>query len=132
MHIVIGHTAAYCYSISRPGYHPPVSHAECSLGLIRDSSRGSKKKKNDRSQLVQSICVDAGMIWGARAYLEISSSKSSEKLAHDDKEKQEEEDNTLPPMYIRSYQKYNSISYARSDPLWDQYTLSTDFTTKYC
>lgn len=50
---------AHCYHPSQPGHHPHPSQAECSSGLIR------------ASKYLQSICVDAGMYLGARAYLEI-------------------------------------------------------------
>lgn len=60
MHIiVVGHTMAYCYNPQAPGVHPPLSQAECSLGLVRTAKH------------LQSVCVDGGMYLGARAFLEI-------------------------------------------------------------
>lgn len=56
---VVGHTMAFCYSPRYPNVHPPDSHAECALGLIRAT--------NDLS----GFCVDGGMYVGARAFMEI-------------------------------------------------------------
>ena len=58
---VVGHTMAWCYYRRYPGIHPPLSQAECNLGLIRSSED------------LSAICVDGGMYLGARAFLEITS-----------------------------------------------------------
>mmetsp|Transcript_25384 Transcript_25384/g.42311 ORF Transcript_25384/g.42311 Transcript_25384/m.42311 type:complete len:492 (-) Transcript_25384:70-1545(-) len=56
---VVGHTMAYCYDPRRPGVHPPILQAECSLGLVRATAG------------LYSVCVDGGMYLGGRTFLEI-------------------------------------------------------------
>jgi hypothetical protein len=50
---------AFCYSKRRPNVHPPDTHAECGLGLIRSTAD------------LSGFCVDGGMYLGARTFLEI-------------------------------------------------------------
>lgn len=60
---VVGHTVAHCYSYDhmRSGLHPNPKDEECAQGLIR---------ANDD---LLAVCLDGGMVMGARAFLEIGS-----------------------------------------------------------
>lgn len=63
---VVGHTVSKCY-MSYTGHleHPPDDFAPCLNGLIRSTANQ------------EAICVDSGMIFGARGFLEIDASSAN-------------------------------------------------------